>query len=162
MKTHQTHKEKGGLGKPCKPTQHEALWNQGWKERPVFKTGWGLNDPAFFFFYILYYYYYYYYSRSMVCKIQKVKSSKKHMINRQWNMIEGSHFHSLDEYLKSFTTQKIKYWYTKEQVQRQGNLKYGHFSLSEYWPHNHDLQFVFGHWYTVVPLQTLHYFFMTL
>lgn len=44
-------------------------------------------------------------------------------------MIEGSHFHSLDEYLKSFTTGEIKDRYTKEQVQRQGNLIYGHFCL---------------------------------
>lgn len=75
-------------------------------------------------------------------------------------MIEGSHFHSLDEYLKSFTTGEIKDRYTKEQVERQGNLMYGHFSLSKYVPHNHYLQFAFGHLYTVVPLQTLHYFFM--
>lgn len=75
-------------------------------------------------------------------------------------MIEGSHFHSLDVYLKSFTTGEIKDRYTKEQVERQGNLMYGHFSLKIY--HNHYLQFAFGHLYTVVPLQTRHYFFMNL
>lgn len=33
----------------------------------------------------------------------------------------------------------------KERVERQGNLIYGHFSLSKYLPHNHYLQFAFGH-----------------
>lgn len=42
-------------------------------------------------------------------------------------MIKGSHFHSLDKYLKSCTTGEIKDRYTKEQVERQGNLMYGHF-----------------------------------
>lgn len=77
-------------------------------------------------------------------------------------MIEGSHFHSLDEYLTKKKVlqleKKIKDQCTKEQVQRQGNLIYGHFSLSKYLPHNHYLQFAFGHLYTVVPLQTLHFF----
>lgn len=77
-------------------------------------------------------------------------------------MIEGSHFHSLDENWKSFTTGEIKDRYTKEQVERQGNLMYGRFSLSKYLPHNQYLQFAFGHLYTVVPLQTLHCFFMNL
>lgn len=36
---------------------------------------------------------------------------------------------------------------------------YGHFSLSKYSLHKHYLQFAFGHLYTVVPLQTLHYVF---
>lgn len=43
-------------------------------------------------------------------------------------MIEGSHFHSLDEYLKSLQLKReIKDQYTKEQVQRQGNLICGPF-----------------------------------
>lgn len=37
---------------------------------------------------------------------------------------------------------------------------YGRFSLSKYLPHNHYRQFAFGHLYTVVSLQTLHYFSM--
>lgn len=36
---------------------------------------------------------------------------------------------------------------------------YGHLSLSYFLPHKHYLQFAFGQLYTVVLLQTLHYYF---
>lgn len=48
-------------------------------------------------------------------------------------MIEGSHFHSLDEYLKSFQLdrEKSKTDIQKNKVQRQGNLTCGLLSLSK-------------------------------
>ena len=108
------------------PTPTQGLVESGLEtEHPVLKTGVGLHDPAT---YILIHYY----SHRQSVKPKKLKRIKKYIINL--NMIEGSHFHSLDEYLE------IKDRYTKEQVQRQGNLIYGHFSLSKYLPHNHYLQ----------------------
>lgn len=73
-------------------------------------------------------------------------------------MIEGSRFS-----LKSFTTGEIKNRYTKRTSRKARQSHVWPFLVSQnIYLTTIIYSFAFGHLYTVVPLETLHYFFMNL